>query len=267
MDNILKTKLVQLKEHFNFQLDVKNIQFYKRIKTIINKSIFIIGSFGLAFLFSILILNGFRSFSTNFWTSAFFIPFFSVYLNKINIKFQPQFTRLSSKLPKFLRILPFIKSAEDSFFFSRDNISKMLVDKNCQLVFYEFFNMAKNNIYKFDDQKIFTQQMVIFKSCLESANYVKAADYFIELYATAHQFEYMIYDDYQTHHDIQMLKTRKILIDDFLHQADVDDFSEQAIKSKSISLTKDNPVVNKSFSSNESKNKENKVNWKKLMDD
>ena len=261
MDNILKTKFVQIKEHFNFQLDVKNIQFYKCIKNIMNKTIFVFGAAVLAFLFSILILQGVKSFTINLWLSAFFIPFFASYINKLNVKFQPKFTLFSTKLPKFLRVFSFIKSAEDSFSFSKNNVAKMLVDKNCQLVFYEFFNMAKNHIYKIEEQKIFTQYIVLFKSSLESSNYIKAADYFIELYIRAHQFEYMLYEDYQTHHDIQMLKTRKILIDDFLLKVDIEDCFEESTKPKHIYL---NANKEKFLSPSESKNK---VNWKKLMDE
>lgn len=261
MDNILKSKFVQMKEHFNFHLDLKNIKFYKGIKDTFNKSLFISGASGLSFLLSLWILNGFHGLFAHFLICIFFFPLFFAYLKKLNMKYPLKLTLLSTKLPGILKLFPFIRSAEDSFFFSRDKISKMLADKNCQLVFYDFFNMAKNNLFKFDEHKRFSQDLVLFKSFLESSNYLKAADYFIELYGSSHQFEYMVYDDYQNAHDLQLLKVRKKIMDEFLQQNDIDDFAVQNVKSKSIYLTKELPQ-----NSMEQKTKP-KVNWKKLMDE
>lgn len=262
MDSILKAKFVQLKEFFNFHGDIKNIMFYKKIKTIFNHSLFLLASTGLSFLLSIFLLNGIHSIPSNLIISMFFVPLFLSYFKKLNFQYQPKFTLLSNKLPGFLRLFPFIKSSEDSFFFSKEKISKMLEDKNCQLVFYDFFNMAKNNLFKFEEQRKFTQNIILFKSFLESENYTKASDYFIELYGVAHQFEYMVYDDYQSPHDIQMLKTKKIILDEFLHKIDIEDFQETEVPTKKVYLTKE--INQKTSFDNDSKNK---VNWKKLMDD
>lgn len=261
MDNILKSKFVQMKEHFNFHLDFKNIKFYKRIKDTLNQSMFISGASGLSFLLSLWILNGFHGLFAHFLICIFFFPLFFAYLKKLNIKYPMKLTLLSSKLPSIFKMIPFVRSAEDSFFFSRDKMAKMLADKNCQLVFYDFFQMAKNNIFKFDEHKRFSQDLVLFKSYLESANYLKAADYFIELYGSSHQFEYMVYDDYQNPHDIQLLKARKTMMDEFLQQNDIDDFSIQNMKAKSLYLNKEVPTH-----SHDNKVK-SKVNWKKLMED
>lgn len=193
----------------------------------------------------------------NFFISLIFIPFFLAYLRKLNLKYPAKFTLLSSQLPSFLKVLPFIKSSEDSFLFSKDKISKMLTDENFQLVFYDFFNMAKNNIFKFDEQKRFTQNIILFKSFLESGNFIKAADYFMELYGVAYQFEYLIYDDYQSPHDLKLLKARKTIIDEFLQDSDIGQYSHDTFKAKSLSLNKD-------LSSTSSRPK---VNWKKLMDE
>jgi hypothetical protein len=59
MDNVIKSKFIELKEKFNFNLDVKNIKFYQKIKNTFNNAIFLISSSVLSFLLSLWILNGF----------------------------------------------------------------------------------------------------------------------------------------------------------------------------------------------------------------
>lgn len=261
MDNILKAKFFQLKEKFHFNIDVANIHFYQRIKNVVNKSLFFSAASTLSFSFSCLLLNGYVNFSSNLLLSIIFLPLFLSYVNKLNIKYQPQFTKLSSRLPSFLRFFSFIKSAEDSFFFSKDKIITLLADNDFQLVFYDFFNMAKNHIFKIEEQKKYIKNIVLFKSFLEVGNYSQAADYFIDLYGVAHQFEYMVYHNSHNYHDIQLLRTRKKIIDDFLDSVEDNDFNSQNIKSKSIFLSKNVPLQESSSLH------QKKIDWKKLMDD
>lgn len=263
MDSVLKEKFVQLKDLFNFQSDIKNILFYKKIKKIFNLSLLFLPSAILSFSLLKLLFND-MALQTWFEISFVFsfIPIFSACFEKLFLHFPPKFNLISYKLPSFLRLLPFIKSAEDSLLFSKEKIAKMLEDKNCQFVFYEFFKMAQNNLLIIKEQKKFTQNIILFKSFLESGNYTIASDYFIELYAVAHYFEYMVHDDYISPHDIEMLKTKKIILDEFLHKIDIEDFQENESPTKKIYLTKS--INQKTTFNNDSKNK---VNWKKLMDD
>lgn len=261
MDNIIKTKFLELQDKFHFNLDVKNIHFYKKIKDNVNKTVFLSAASGLSFLFSLWLVQGnTTNMAGHFFVSLFFFPFFFSLLKKLNLKRPAKFTLLSSKLPRFLRSISFIKSAEDSFFYSRDKIATMLANEDVQLVFFDFFHMAKQHIYQTEQQRNFIKNIVTFKAFLETKNYYKAADYFIELYAVAHQFEYMVHDNYENSHDTLLLKTRKKIMDDFLEQPDFDNFSIKQFKSQSLHLQKDLP---QKFS----KDSEKKVNWKKLMED
>lgn len=259
MDNILKTKFIQLKEHFNFNVDLKNIKFYKNIKRVFNASLFLSFSAICSFALSVVILNGFITPSAHFFISLIFVPFFLFVAYKLNTRFQPKFTALYKQLPSFLRFIPFVKSAEDSFFFSREKIAKMLSNKECQLVFFDFFSMAKSHIFKYDEHKKFTQNIVLFKSYLETDNYLKAADHFIELYGDSYKFEYLIHDNHPSSHDLDLLNARKKLIDEFLHQNSLDDLSSQNIKAKSLEISKN-------FSEKPSSERK-KIDWKKLMND
>lgn len=261
MDNFIKTKFLELKEKFHFNVDVKNINFYKKIKHTMNQTIFFSAAAGLSYLFSLWLVNGnTTTMSGYFFVSLFFFPFFFSFLKKLNLKRPAKFTLLSSKLPRILRSISFIKSVEDSFFYSRDKIATMLSDENFQLVFFDFFHMAKQHIYKTEEQRNFTKNIVTFKAFLESKNYSKAADYFIELYGVAHQFEYMVHDNYQNSHDFSLLKARKKIMDEFLEPNDFDSFSIQHFKTQSLQLQKELPKQ-------PSKENREKVDWKKLMED
>lgn len=260
MDNVIKAKYLELKDKFHFNVDVKNIKFYQKIKDTFTQTVFLSGAAGISSLFSYWLVHGATTtISGYFLVSLFFFPFFYSFLKKLNVKKPAKFTLLSSKLPNFLRLFSFIKSAEDSFFYSRDKIATMLADENFQLVFFDFFHMAKQHIYKTEEQRRFTKNIVTFKAFLESKNYNKAADYFIELYGFAYQFEYLVHDDYQNSHDVSLLKARKKIIDEFLEPLDLDSFPIQQFKTKSLQLQKELP--------NNSKNAGEKINWKKLMDD
>lgn len=259
MDNILKTKFIQLKEHFNFNVDLKNIKFYKNIKKVFNTSLFLFFASVCSFATSVFILDGFILPSAHFFISLIFLPFFLSVAYKLNIKFQPKFTSLHYKLPSFFKKIPFIKSAEDSFLFSREKIAHMLSQKECQLVFFDFFSMAKSHIFKYDEHKKFTKNIVLFKSYLETENFLKAADYFIELYGDSYKFEYLIHDNHPSTHDLDLLHARKKMIDDFLHQNSIDDLTTQNLKAKSLEISKD--------FSEQTTTERKKVDWKKLMND
>lgn len=259
MDNILKTKFLQLKENFNFNVDLKNIKFYKNIKKVFNASLFLSFSAICSFSISVLILNGFVSPGAHFFISLFFVPFFISIAYKLNTKFQPKFTALYKKLPSFFRLIPFVKSAEDSFFFSREKIANMLSHKECQLVFFDFFSMAKSHIFKYDEHKKFTQNIALFRTYLETSNYLKAADYFIELYGDSYKFEYLIHDNHSSSYDLDLLHARKKMIDEFLQQNYVDELNSQNIKAKSLEISKnfsEQPISERK-----------KIDWKKLMND
>lgn len=260
MDNVIKTKYLELKEKFHFNVDIKNIKFYQKIKNTFTQTVFFSSASCISFLFSLWLVHGTTANMAGcFFIALFFFPFFFSFLKKLNLKRPAKFTLLSSKLPKFLRTFKFIKSAEDSFFYSRDKISNMLSDENFQVVFFDFFHMAKQHIYKTEEQRRFTKNIVTFKAFLETKNYDKAADYFIELYGVADQFEYLVHDDYQNSHDYSLLKTRKKIIDEFFEHTELDNFSIQKFKTQSLQLQKELPK-------NSSKEKE-KINWKKLMDE
>ena len=81
MDNILKTKFIQLKEHFNFNVDLKNIKFYKNIKKVFNTSLFLFFASVCSFATSVFILDGFILPSAHFFISLIFLPFFLQHLH------------------------------------------------------------------------------------------------------------------------------------------------------------------------------------------
>lgn len=255
MDSILKSRFIQLKEKLNFNLDINNIKFYQKIKNMFTNTVFISAAAFFSFLLSVWILNGFSTWTAHFFISFIFFPLFFSFIFKLNLKHPLKFTLLSSRLPSFLKLFSFIKSTEDSFFFSKDKISKMLVDENFQLVFYDFFNMVKNHIFNVDEQRHFTKNVILFKSSLECGNFIKAADFFMELYGVAYQFEHLIYNDYQNTHDLQLLKARKSMIDDFLKESELEEYAKN--NTNSLNIYKNSfPHTPKT-----------KVNWKKLMDE
>lgn len=266
MNEYFKNNYFKFKEHFHLDMDVKNFLFYKKIKNIFSKSFLLASSTGLSFLLSYHLLGSGFSFNNYFFTSIIFFPLFLSLIQRLQIKHPLKYTQISHKLPSFLRFLSFIKSSEDSFFFSRDKISKMLEDKNAQFIFYEFFNNSKPFVDSLKDYKEYNSNIAFFKNCLEKKDFIKAAEYFMELYTFAYQYENLSFNS--NYHDIELLHIKKELIDEFLHEVNI----EKVFMKNQLNLPKDhdnNQNINylyKNIPETKNSNVTPKVNWKKLLD-
>lgn len=226
MDTVLKNKFIQLKDNLKFQIDFDNIHFYHLIKKSFNKTTFVAGSFFVSFVLSTWILKGTPSFYLNFLISTIFTPLFLAFFKKLNMKHPAKFTLLSSRLPSLFRFIPFIKSSEDSFFFSKDKITDTLKDERNQVILYDFFLLVKQHIVNIDEKYNFDKNITFFKSSLESGNFIQASNYFMELYIVAFQYEYLINNDHTpSTHDIDLLRARKSIIEEFLQEKDIHDYS------------------------------------------